>query len=81
MGRHKDTRDIVHAVMDDGVDYRCMWQITPKELPKDMHPMALELWQNTKGEMVLFQFFIDGKRTGDWYHRVSGWTRFRADLI
>ncbi len=49
---------------------RCIWQLTPMEVPKDMS-CAFELWQVPDGKMLLFQFRIHGKRTGDWYNRVQ----------
>lgn len=56
-------------------DSRCLWQITPTELPRDVPGMALELWQTPEGKLVLFQLFTD-RRRHDWYQRVAGYVRY-----
>ena len=53
----------------------CLWQITPSELPADLRPMALELWDTADG-LVLLQLLVDGERRGDWYNRVEGFALF-----
>ena len=48
--------EVIHEKLGDGA-HRCMWQVTPSELPFDMPPMALELWQADDG-WHLFQFLV-----------------------
>ena len=55
---------------------RCMWQITPREMPSDMAPQSLELWQTPEG-LVLLQMHVEDRKA-DWYLRVRGVTRFNA---
>ena len=54
---------------------QCMWQITPAEMPKDMVPMALELWRTDDGLRIV-QMYIDGERGGNWWSRVGSYTVF-----
>jgi hypothetical protein len=56
-----------------------MWQIRPSELPDDMPPMALELFQAADGRLVLFQFDIDRKgrdAEAPWWRMIRSYTRF-----
>jgi hypothetical protein len=80
---YRDTSEIVNEELPESK--RCMWQITPKEMPKDMPPMALELWMDVDGKLVFFQFFIDrytpkrgatARTSDDWYKHILGYARF-----
>ena len=74
MGDKTVVQTDVRDELPDGA--RCMWQICPHELPKNMHPMALEMWLTPDGKLVLFQIFIEGPRKGDWWKRITSVARF-----
>ena len=68
-------------------DHRCLWQVCPGELPKDMqhNPFALELFQTDKGELHLLQLLVaTGLQKPDmWYENITGFVHFlyREDVV
>ena len=61
--------EVIHKELGEG-DRRCLWQITPKELPGDMPSMALELWQTRDGQLHLFQLLTE-RGASDWYNQID----------
>ncbi len=56
---------------------RCLWQITPRELPVDMPAMALEMWQDMENEGALHLFqFITEDRSPTWWDKITHTTHF-----
>ena len=68
--------EVVRGALGDNA--HSIWQITPTEMPPDLRPQAWELWQKD-GVFYLFQLFVRGKRSGDWYSRIEGSLRFVED--
>lgn len=62
---------------DSKAGRRCLWQIGPDELPKDLSPMCLELWQRGS-EIHLFQLHLDigCDRKNGWRNQVEGVSHF-----
>ncbi len=71
-----DTGDIVRDSI--GEDSKCMWQMVPSELPRDMVPMCLELWADGSGRLYLFQFITEDRKA-KWWERIIGVTRFNQN--
>ena len=74
------TQEIIDNELDRiGKEHRCLWQVCPRELPKDMPSLAMELWQCIDGTLYFFLFYIDPmKRTDEfWFEHVDGWTTFK----
>jgi len=67
--------DITKKVFGDK-EYKCMWQICPRELPKDMNPMALELYITEDSVLHLIHMYTDD-RSENWFREIRGYTHFR----
>ena len=67
--------EYVESTLDDGA--RCLWQITPKELPADLPPMALEMWQDGSG--LHFIQALTEDRGDRWYHSILALVVFRPE--
>ena len=65
------------AIVDDTLgEHRCLWQICPPEIPKDVPACALELHQTSDGKLHLFQFLVRGSIKRDWWNRIVNATHF-----
>lgn len=62
---------------DENTIRRCLWQIRPDELPEDLNPMVLELWQDGE-DLHLFQLMlpVNCDRKSGWWSQVEGVIHF-----